>query len=77
VRGHRRHVLSILASESSNLALKVLAAGGVYLAGGIPLHMLKVLEGPGSAFFQAEGRFAEPMEHTPVHVILTRRYSAA
>ena len=39
--------VSILASEAANLALKVLATGGVYLAGGIPLHMLKVLEDPG------------------------------
>ena len=37
--------VSILASEAANLALKVLATGGVYLAGGIPLHMLKALEG--------------------------------
>jgi glucokinase len=65
--------VSILASESSNLALKVLATGGVYLAGGIPLHMLKVLEGPDfMRSFKRKGRFAELMEHTPVHIILTR-----
>ncbi len=32
--------VSILASEAGNLAVQVLATGGIYLAGGIPLHML-------------------------------------
>jgi glucokinase len=64
---------SILASEAANLALKVLATGGIYLAGGIPPHMLKVLEGPGfMESFKRKGRFAELMAEIPVHVILTR-----
>src|SRR5262245_57175374 len=65
--------VAILASEAANLALKVMATGGIYLAGGIPLHMLKLLEGP--AFmesFKRKGRFAELMTRIPVHVILTR-----
>jgi hypothetical protein len=40
--------ISILASEAANLAVKVLATGGIYLAGGIPLHMPGVLTGPAS-----------------------------
>jgi glucokinase len=65
--------ISILASEAANLALKVLATGGIYLAGGVPLHMLRVLEGPGfMQSFKRKGRFAELMEHIPVHIILTR-----
>jgi glucokinase len=35
---------SILASEAGNLALKVLATGEVYLAGGIALHFVKLLQ---------------------------------
>ena len=35
---------SILASEAGNLALKVLATGGVYLAGGVALHVLDELQ---------------------------------
>src|SRR5437867_5408016 len=65
--------ISILASEAANLALKVLATGGVYLAGGIPLHMLRVLQGPAfTESFERKGRFVELMKHIPVHVILTR-----
>jgi glucokinase len=63
--------ISILASEAGNLAVKVLATGGIYLAGGIPLHILDLLEKP--AFmesFKRKGRFAQLMERIPVHVIL-------
>ena len=65
--------ISILASEAGNVALKVLATGGIYLAGGIPLHVLSALQGP--RFIECltrKGRFAELMKHIPVHVILTR-----
>ena len=64
--------ISILASEMGNLAVKVLATGGIYLAGGIPLHMLAVLKGARfMESFRRKGRFAELMERIPVHVILT------
>src|SRR5213593_2763080 len=38
--------VSILAGEAGNLALKVLAAGGIYLAGGIVLPTLTLLQQP-------------------------------
>jgi glucokinase len=64
--------ISILASEAANLAVKVLATGGIYLAGGIPLHMLGVLTGRRfMESFRRKGRFAQLMERIPVHVILT------
>jgi glucokinase len=64
--------ISILASEAANLALKVLATGGIYLAGGIPLHILSALQGPRfMECFTRKGRFAEMMKQIPVHVILT------
>jgi glucokinase len=65
--------VSILAREAANLALKMLATGGIYLAGGIPLHLLRVLEEP--AFmesFKRKGRFVELMEQIPVHVVLAQ-----
>ena len=64
---------SILASEAGNLALKVLATGGVYLAGGIALHLLGSLQEP--RFLQAfarKGRFKDLMGRIPVRVITTR-----
>jgi len=64
--------ISILASEAANLALKVFATGGIYLAGGIPLHILSALQGPRfMECFTRKGRFAEMMKQIPVHVILT------
>jgi glucokinase len=64
---------SILASEAGNLALKVLATGGVYLAGGIALHIVELLQKP--QFVQAftrKGRFKDLMERMPMHIITTR-----
>jgi glucokinase len=66
-------LVSILASEAGNLALKVLATGGVYLAGGIALHLVKFLQEP--QFFETfarKGRFKDLMERMPIHIITTR-----
>jgi glucokinase len=64
---------SILASEAGNLALKVLATGGLYLAGGVAVHLLGPLQDP--RFMQAfarKGRFKDLMQRIPVHVITAR-----
>lgn len=64
--------VSILASEAGNLALKVLATGGVYLAGGLAVHTISVLQQP--EFMEAfanKGRFSELMRRIPVHIIVT------
>jgi len=66
-------LVSILAGEAGNLALKILATGGVYIAGGVALHLLEVLQQP--QFMQSftnKGRFKELMEHFPIYVITTR-----
>lgn len=66
-------LVSILASEAGNLALKVLAAGGVYLAGGIALHLVTLLQQPQfMQTFTRKGRFKDLMERMPVHLITTR-----
>ena len=63
--------VSILGAEAGNLALKVLATGGVYLGGGIPPRILSLLEkGQFMQAFQRKGRFTELMNKVPVHVIL-------
>lgn len=72
-RASIRTLALILASEAGNLALKVLATGGVYLAGGVALHVLDALKEP--QFMQAfakKGRFKDLMGRIPVHVITAR-----
>jgi len=66
-------VVSIMGSEAGNLALKVLAVGGVYLAGGIPVHILPVLRS--ARFLQSfrhKGRFSEMMSRIPVHLMISK-----
>ncbi len=65
--------VSILASEAANLALKVFATGGVYLAGGIPMRILSALQTPRfMESFKRKGRLSELMERIPVHVVNVR-----
>jgi len=64
---------SILGSEAGNLALKVLATGGVYIAGGVALHVLNFLQRPEfMQSFTRKGRFKDVMERIPINVITTR-----
>jgi len=66
-------LISILASEAGNLALKVLATGGVYIAGGVALHLLNALQEPRfMQTFSRKGRFKDLMGRIPIHVITTR-----
>lgn len=65
-----KQFVSILGSEAGNLALKVLATGGVYLGGGLPPRILPFLRS--SAFIQSfsrKGRFSGLLKDIPVHVI--------
>jgi glucokinase len=65
--------VSILASEAGNLVLKVLATGGIYIAGGVALHVLSALQKPSFMdAFTRKGRFKDLMARIPVHVITTR-----
>ena len=65
--------LAILGAEAGNLALKVLATGGVYLGGGIPMHIAPAVgRGPCMAAFRAKGRFTELLNRVPVHLIVRR-----
>ncbi len=63
--------ISILGAEAGNLALKVLATGGVYVGGGIPPRILSELEkGPFLQAFQRKGRHTDLLKRVPVFVIL-------
>jgi glucokinase len=65
------HFVSILGAEAGNLALKLLATGGVYVAGGVPPRILPALE-PGRFMqaFAAKGRLGELLAQIPVYVVL-------
>lgn len=63
--------VSILGAEAGNLALKVMATGGVYLGGGIPPRILPLLRtelfcGP----FLHKGRLSKVLDPVPIYAIL-------
>jgi glucokinase len=65
--------VTILGDEASNLALKVLATGGVYLAGGIPAHVLtKLTDGRFMKAFVNKGRISDLLSAMPVYVVTAR-----
>ena len=61
---------SLYGAQAGNLALQVMATGGVYLGGGIAPAILPALsEGPFLESFLAKGRFREFLARVPVRVI--------
>ena len=62
--------VSVFAAEAGNLALKVMAIGGVYLGGGIAPKMLAKLSGPLFMHaFVGKGRMQPLLEAMPVKVV--------
>lgn len=63
---------SILAAEAGNLALKMLATGGIYIAGGVAVHTVDVLSRPPFLeSFKRKGRFADFLSRIPIHVVVS------
>jgi glucokinase len=62
--------VSVYGAEAGNLALKLLARGGVYLAGGIAQKVLARLEEGGFRYgFEQKGRYTHFLESVPTYVI--------
>ncbi len=66
--------VSVLGAEAGNVALKMLATGGIYLGGGIPPRILPRLKtGRFMEAFTRKGRFAKLLNRVPVRVILNAK----
>lgn len=60
-----------LATEASSLVLKLMATGGLYIAGGIPPKILPLLQHDNwEKNFDNNGRMHDLSEKVPVHVVL-------
>jgi len=63
--------ISALGAEAGNMALRVLATGGVYLGGGIPVHLRAALDSETfRVAFRNKGRLSHVLAKIPVYVIL-------
>ena len=61
----------IYGAEAGNLALKTLATGGVYVAGGIAPKILDFMkDGRFREAFVSKGRMRPVLEHIPVQIVL-------
>ncbi len=66
--------MALYGAEAGNLALKVMATGGVHLAGGIAPRILpRLRSGPFVARFLAKGRMRPLLEAMPVRVVTDDR----
>jgi glucokinase len=63
--------VEVYGAQAGNLALTVVATGGVYLTGGIAPRIIERLRGPAFlAAFREKGRLTEVVSAVPVHVII-------
>jgi glucokinase len=66
--------VSAYGAEAGDLALKVLAIGGMYIGGGIAPKILKTMkDGLFMKSFTDKGRLSDLLVHTPVRIILESR----
>jgi glucokinase len=65
--------VAIYAAEAANLALKMLALGGVYLAGGIAPKILPMLQRPGFVqAFNDKGRLGKVLRRVALRVVMNQ-----
>ncbi len=64
--------VDILAAEAANLALKVLATGGIYIGGGMPTRIPAFFEQERFMNIFCRGVYREMLTRIPVHIIQDR-----
>lgn len=65
---------AVLAAQAGNLALTVMATGGIYFGGGIPPRILPLLQRPSFMdTFRDKGRLSALMERIPARVIMNNK----
>lgn len=65
------HFVAIYGAEAGNLALKALATGGIYIAGGIASQIIDALsDGTFVAAFLGKGRFRNMLADMPIKMII-------
>ncbi len=65
---------SVLAAKAGNLALTIIATGGIYLAGGIPPRILPLLQRKSFVQnFRQKGRLTGLMQRVPLRVVTNAR----
>ncbi len=68
--------VSVLGAEIGNIALKFLARGGVYVAGGLSILVLPALtDGRFKQAYLNKGRMSKLVSQIPVHVVLTHNFA--
>ena len=65
--------VAILGAEAGNMALKVMATGGVYIGGGIPPRIIPQIQRGLLTTMRDKGRFADLVATMPVHLITNAR----
>jgi glucokinase len=66
--------VSIYGAEASNLALKIMATGGVFIAGGIAPKIIEKLKGDiFMRAFYSKGRLQNLLKNIPVRVVLNEK----
>lgn len=66
--------VTVYGAEAGNLALSVVATGGIYVAGGIAPRVLPRIRGGGFLdAFRTKGRLSPMLHRIPVHVIVNDR----
>lgn len=65
--------VDLYGAEAGNMALRVLARGGIFLAGGVAAkNQARLIDGAFVLAFRRKGRFRELMETIPVDLILNQ-----